>query len=100
MIQHLSLLLIAIQVLSFGCADNESDLYYDAEDKIIGGTVVEAPAYVGALLRTYRDRNRKLNTYSFCTATLIDDNTILTAAHCFDDLIEDIDRGKIKVCFG
>ena len=99
----LSKLIITLTALSslflFGaCAEIEGDEGVDSVNKVIGGKVVQnAPDHVGVLLIGVDE------FHSFCTATLIDNDSILTAAHCWDDqelMQQAIELGVIHVCLG
>ena len=91
-------------VLSSACADlNQDGEEMDAVNKIIGGQVVRnAPDHVGAVILFTQD-----GPVQTCTATLIDNDSILTAAHCWGIAPEEkafwqanVAAGNVAVCFG
>ena len=94
----------ALLTLTTACADMNSD-FQDSSvvNKVIGGTVVQdAPDHVGVIL-IERDGEFRQS----CTSTLIDDDTILTAGHCFgifqserDNMRSLVDDGQVFVCLG
>lgn len=103
---HLSYLFLttALFALTTACADMNHD-FQDSSvvSKVIGGTVVQnAPDHVGVILIEREGEFRQS-----CTSTLIDDDTILTAGHCFgmfqsdrDNMRSLIDNGQVFVCLG
>ena len=86
------------------CADlNQDGEDMDAVNKIIGGQVVRnAPDHLGAVILFTQE-----GPIQTCTATLIDNDSILTAAHCWGITPEEkafwqgnVAAGNVAVCFG
>jgi secreted trypsin-like serine protease len=84
------------------CAEFEEEEELNSVDKVIGGSVVRnAPDHVGVLLVGSTELN------STCTVTLIDNDSVLTAAHCWggndderDVMEQAVDLGLVYVCLG
>ena len=68
------------------------------DEKVIGGNLVKKPPeHIGVLLFEQSDSQFA----NFCTASLINNDTLLTAAHCVDgDIAEAVEAGRIYVCLG
>lgn len=102
-----TLLTLLVSALTFtACADMEAG-DFETTEKIVGGKVVRnAPDHVGVLLLQAALPDGQVRTSSFCTATLIADNAILTAAHCWgdpgapDDKRPALAQGNIFICLG
>ena len=102
-----TLLTLIVSALTFtACADMEAG-DFETTEKIVGGKVVKnAPDHVGALLQQVVKPDGQITTSSFCTATLIANNAILTAAHCWGDPGTSHDKrpalaqGNIFICLG
>lgn len=92
-------LLAALVVSLFALLESERPT-----QAIIGGSKATANPDMAALF--YQPRDPKLPASFFCSGTLIDSDSVLTAAHCFHGLIkagfndQDVKRGAIKVTVG
>ena len=102
-----TLLTLLVSALTFtACADMEAG-EFETTEKIVGGKVVKnAPDHVGVLLQETLLPEGRAEYAPFCTATLIADNALLTAAHCWGDPGAPNDKrpalaqGSIFICLG
>jgi secreted trypsin-like serine protease len=81
------IMVVAVLFLANACADygiNEGQgQYSDMNQLIIGGDRATASSY-NAVVSLHETSPTGVYVYPFCTGTLIDDDVVLTAAHCLD----------------
>jgi secreted trypsin-like serine protease len=87
-------MVVAVLFLANACADyginDGQGQYSDMNQLIIGGDRATASSY-NAVVSLHETSATGVYVYPFCTGTLIDDDVVLTAAHCLD-----VGRRKVR----
>jgi secreted trypsin-like serine protease len=72
----------------------------DYQSKIVGGTAVSNGEYPFIISLQWRKKNQPPSKEHFCGGTLIDRNSVLTAAHCAVYIKREIPPRKLRIVVG